>query len=307
MDRKKIVMFGSFVADLTGVAEHLPKAGETVFGESFKIGPGGKGSNQTVAAHRAGADIKLITKLGDDLFGKVALDFYKENGISTDYLIVDEKEDTGIALICVDKQVGQNQILVVPAACTTFNDADMERIKPLIEGADYLLLQFEVNMDALEKAIDIAKAAGVKIVLNPAPARKVPQELLAKTDIVTPNEIEAETLTGVPVPDEAGAKKAAEVLHSWGISDVIITMGSSGVFASDGKNSRMVPAYKVDAIDTTGAGDAFNGGFVTALAEGKDIFEASEFGNALASLSVQKFGTAPSMPQRAEIDERFGR
>ncbi len=303
MDKKKIVMFGSYVADLTGVAEHLPKAGETVFGETFKIGPGGKGSNQTVAAHRAGADIKIITKLGHDVFGDLALSFYKEDGISADNILMDDSMGTGIALICVDEGTGQNQILVVPAACTNFTDADIEKIRPVIEEADILLVQFEVNMDALEKVIDIAKAAGVMVVLNPAPARKVPVELLRKTDIVTPNEVEAETLTGVPVPDEAGARKAADVFHSWGIAGVVITMGKNGVFASDGKNSKMVPAYTVNAIDTTGAGDAFTGGFVTALAEGKDIFEASVFGNALASLSVQKFGTAPSMPTRAEIDE----
>lgn len=307
MEHKKIVMFGSYVADLTGVAEHLPMAGETVFGEKFKIGPGGKGSNQGVAAHRAGADVKIITKLGHDVFGELALNFYKENGISTEYILMDEEMGTGIALICVDQKTKQNQILVVPAACTNFTPENMEKIRPYIVEADILLVQFEVNMDALEQAITMAKDAGVTVVLNPAPARKVPRELLAKVDYITPNEVEAETLTGVAVKDEAGAQRAAEVFHSWGISGVVITMGKNGVYASDGTTAKMVPAYQVECVDTTGAGDAFNGGFVTALSEGKNLFEASVFGNALASLAVQKFGTAPSMPQRKDIDRVLGK
>lgn len=300
---KKIVMFGSYVADLTGTAEHLPKAGETVFGEMFKIGPGGKGSNQAVAAHRAGADITIVTKLGHDVFGDLARDFYAEEKISMDYVLSDPEKGTGIALICVDQVAGQNQILVVPGACTHFTEEDIETMHPAIEEADILLVQFEVNMDALERVIDIAKEAGVQIVLNPAPARKVSREFLAKVDVITPNEVEAGILTGMEVVTAEDAEKAADIFHSWGIPTVLVTMGKQGVFVSTGEEKRMVPARIVEAIDTTGAGDAFNGGFVTALAEEKDVFAAAEFGNALASLSVQKFGTAPSMPVRTEIDK----
>lgn len=300
---KKIVMFGSYVADLTGTAEHLPKAGETVFGEMFKIGPGGKGSNQGVAAHRAGADITFVTKLGHDVFGDLAREFYTQENISMDYVLSDDEKGTGIALICVDQVSGQNQILVVPGACTNFTDADIEAMRPAIEGADILLVQFEVNMDALERVIDIARAAGVMVVLNPAPARKVSREFLAKADIVTPNEVEAGILAGLEVITADDAKKAADVFHGWGIPTVLITMGKQGVFVSTGQEYRMVPARVVEAVDTTGAGDAFNGGFVTALSEGKDVFSAVEFGNALASLAVQKFGTAPAMPAREEIDK----
>ncbi len=306
MEKKKIVMFGSYVADLTGRAEHLPKAAETVFGEEFQIGPGGKGSNQAVAAHRAGADITIITKIGKDVFGQLATDFYGKENISTDYVLVDEEKGTGVALICVDAQTGQNQILVIPGACTNFTQADIEIIHSALKDADILLAQFEVNMDALEQVIGIAKEEGVSIVLNPAPAREISREVLKMVDIITPNEVEAQALTGVPVPDEAGAKQAADVFHSWGIEAVIITMGKNGVFVSGPQGTRMVPARVVEAVDTTGAGDAFNGGFVTGIAEGMDLFTAVEFGNVVASLSVQKFGTAPSMPMRKEIDQIFG-
>lgn len=301
--KKKIVMFGSYVADLTGTADHLPRAGETVFGERFKIGPGGKGSNQAVAAHRAGADIVLATKLGKDVFGDLARDFYAQERIAAEYVLTDDEKGTGIALICVDEVSKQNQILVVPGACMNFTDADIETLQPAIEAADILLVQFEVNMDALEKAVDIARAAGVTIVLNPAPARKVSREFICKADVVTPNEVEAAALTGIPVENASDAQKAADIFHSWGIPKVVITLGKQGVFASATDEHRMVPARIVEAVDTTGAGDAFNGGFVTALSEGKDLFEAVEFGNALASLAVQKFGTAPSMPMRGEIDK----
>ena len=301
--KKKIVMFGSYVADLTGTAEHLPRAGETVFGELFKIGPGGKGSNQAVAAHRAGADIILATKLGKDVFGDLARDFYTQEDIAADYVLTDDEKGTGIALICVDQVSKQNQILVVPGACTNFTDADIETLRPAIEAADILLVQFEVTMDALERVMDIARTAGVMVVLNPAPARKVSREFICKADIVTPNEVEAAALTGVSVGDAADAEKAAAVFHEWGIPQVVITMGRRGVVASTPDESRMVRARAVEAVDTTGAGDAFNGGFVPALSEGKDLFEAVEFGNALASLAVQKFGTAPSMPMRSEIEK----
>ena len=229
--KKKIVMFGSYVADLTGTADHLPRAGETVFGERFKIGPGGKGSNQAVAAHRAGADIVLVTKLGKDVFGDLARDFYAQERIAAEYVLTDDEKGTGIALICVDEVSKQNQILVVPGACMNFTDADIETLRPAIEAADILLVQFEVNMDALEKAVDIARAAGVTIVLNPAPARKVSREFICKADIVTPNEVEAAALTGIPVENASDAQKAADIFHSWGIPKGVITLGKQGVFA----------------------------------------------------------------------------
>ena len=299
---KPIVVFGSFVVDLTSRSNGLPVPGQTILGASFKMGPGGKGSNQAVAAHRAGADVTLVTKVGKDVFGKVALDFYKSEGMNTDYILEDESRETGVALILVDEVSAQNEIVVVPAACANITMEEVERCRTLIENASIVLLQHEINFDAQYKVIDIAHQAGVKIVLNPAPATEVPEEILRKIDTVTPNETEAQVLTGVEVKTIEDAERAAKVFLEKGVKNVVITMGSLGAFATDGKRSELVPRLNVNAIDTTGAGDAFNGGFVMALSEGRDLFEALRYGNATGALSVTRLGTAPAMPARAEID-----
>lgn len=299
---KPIVVFGSFVVDLTGRSNGLPVPGQTILGSSFKMGPGGKGSNQAVAAHRAGANVTLVTKVGKDVFGKVATDFYTAEGMNTDYILIDEKKETGVALIMVDEVSAQNEIVVIPAACSNITPEDVEKCRPLIEGAAYILLQHEINFDAQYKVIDIAAAAGVKVVLNPAPACEIPADVLKKIDIVTPNETEAQVLTGVEVKTQADAERAAQVFFEKGVKNVVITMGALGAFASDGVKSELLPRLKVNAIDSTGAGDAFNGGFLMALSEGKDLFTALRYGNATGALSVTKLGTAPAMPTRAEID-----
>ena len=299
---KPIVVFGSFVVDLTSRSQGLPVPGQTILGSSFKMGPGGKGSNQAVAAHRAGANVTLVTKVGKDVFGRVAMDFYKAEGMNTDYILEDENRETGVALIMVDEVSAQNEIVVVSGACGNITDADVEKCRPLIENASILLLQHEINFDAQYKVIDIAHKAGVKIVLNPAPATEVPEEILAKIDTVTPNETEAQVLTGVEVKTLEDAQKAARVFLDKGVKNVVITMGSLGAFATDGEKSELVPRLSVNAIDTTGAGDAFNGGFVMALSEGRNLFEALRYGNATGALSVTKLGTAPAMPMRSEID-----
>ena len=303
---KKVVVFGSFVVDLTSFSGALPLPGQTILGRAFKMGAGGKGSNQAVAAHRAGADVTLITKIGKDVFGRVALDFYQMEGMDTRYILEDESRETGIALIMVDEVSAQNEIVVVSGACGHLTPEDVERVRPVIEGADVLLLQLEVNFDALERVIDIARAAGTTIVLNPAPAAELPDEVLRKIDIVTPNETEAQALTGVKIETEADALRAARVFHEKGIGRVVITLGSMGAFATDGERHELVPRIQVNAIDTTGAGDAFSGGFAMALAEGKDLFSALRYGNVAGALAVTKVGTAPAMPTRAEIDDLFG-
>lgn len=299
---KPIVVFGSFVVDLTSRSQGLPVPGQTILGSSFKLGPGGKGSNQAVAAHRAGADITLVTKVGKDVFGKVATDFYKGEGMNVDYILEDDARETGVALILVDEKSAQNEIVVVPAACANISMDEVEKCRSLIEGADILLLQHEINFDAQYKVIDIAYEAGVKIVLNPAPACEVPEDVLKKLYCVTPNETEAQVLTGVEVKTLEDAQKAAKVFLDKGVKNVVITMGALGAFATDGEKSELVPRLSVNAVDTTGAGDAFNGGFVMALSEGKDLFSALRYGNATGALSVTKLGTAPAMPMRAEID-----
>ena len=298
---KPIVVFGSFVVDLTSRSQGLPVPGQTILGVSFKMGPGGKGSNQAVAAHRAGANVTLVTKVGKDVFGKVALDFYRSEGMNTDYILQDEQRETGVALIMVDEISAQNEIVVVSGACGNITDADVERCRPLIEGASILLLQHEINFDAQYRVIDIAHRAGVRIVLNPAPATAIPDDVLRRIDTVTPNETEAQVLTGVEVKTLEDARRAAQVFLDKGVKNVVITMGALGAFATDGVRSELLPRLNVNAIDTTGAGDAFNGGFVMALSEGRDLFEALRYGNATGALSVTRLGTAPAMPSDAGV------
>lgn len=301
--KKKIVCFGSFVADLTGRAQHLPKPAETVMGTSFKVGPGGKGSNQAIAAKRAGADIDFITKVGDDVFGRMALDTFRQEGFDLPCILVDDTAQTGAALIAVDEVTAQNQILVVIGACGAIADEEVDSVASVIAGGDIFLAQFETNMSALQRAMDIAKKNGALVVLNTAPVQPMPEGLLSKVDIVTPNEVEASYLTGIEVTDAESAHKAALAFVEMGAKAVVITLGSQGAYVYDGQKGALVPPYMVKAVDTTGAGDAFNGGLVAALSEGKDLFEAASFAAAVAALSVTRQGTAPAMPYEHEVRE----
>lgn len=299
---KKVTVFGSFVVDLMGRTPHLPVPGETVKGTVFKLGPGGKGFNQGVAAHKAGADVSMVTKLGTDTFANVALDTMRGLNMDTKYVFQTKDAETGAALIMVDEKSSQNEIVVVIGACNTITDQEVESLTDLLDQSDYLLTQLETNVSAVEKVVDIAKKKGVKVILNTAPVQPISDELLSKIDLITPNEVEAETLTGIPVTDEENASKAADWFFAKGVKEVLITLGGRGVYVATKEKRGIIPAFKVDAIDTTGAGDAFNGGLVTALAEDKDIWESVLFASALAALSVQKIGTTPAMPTREEID-----
>ena len=308
---KKILVLGSFVVDLTSRTQKFPIPGETVIGSTFALGPGGKGSNQAVAAHRAGADVTLATKVGRDVFSNVAKSFYASEGMNTGLLFEDDEKETGTALIMVNEKENQNMILVVSGACGNITDADMEKVSVHIRSAEILLLQLEINLDAIEKAIHMAHANGTKVILNPAPAQALPDALLQMTDIVTPNESEAGVLTGIRVESFEDARKAAGVFLEKGVKGVIITMGSRGAFVTDGNREERIGQISVDVVDTTGAGDAFSGGFAMALAEGKDIFEAARYGNVTGALAVTKFGTAPAMPYRKDIlalyEKTYGR
>ena len=300
---KRVLVFGSYVTDLCGRANQFPKAGETVKGHYFKHGPGGKGSNQAVAAKRADADLVFITKLGDDFFGKQALEFYQAEGISTDNILIDSEAATGAALIIVDETTSQNQIVVIGGACENFTDADMPIILKQIEQADILLIQLETNMEPIRAALKHAKNHGLLTVLNPAPAQTIDAELYHFVDIITPNETEAEILTGINVTDKNSAQKAAHGLLDKGVKKVIITLGEQGAFACDNNSQRMFGAVSFGpVIDTTGAGDAFSGGLAAALADGLDFFEAVEYAGVVAGISVTRHGTAPAMPYRSEIE-----
>lgn len=300
--KSKITVFGSFVVDLMARTPSLPIPGETVKGSMFKMGAGGKGFNQCVAAHKAGADVIMCTKLGRDTFADVALNTMAQLNMPKDYIFTDNDLATGIALILVDENSAQNEIVIVSGACGNITDADIAKVTPRILESEYVLLQLEVNQDANEKVAKIAKDAGVKVIVNTAPYQPVTDSFLAGSYLVTPNEVEAELMTGVHVEDLASASKAAAVFRAKGVENVLITLGGKGVFVSSEGREEIIPAYHVDAVDTTGAGDAFNGGLLAALAEGKPLWEAAAFANALAALSVQKLGTTPSMPLREEID-----
>jgi len=300
---KKIVVLGSFIVDLMGRAPHLPSPGETVRGTYFKMGPGGKGSNQCVAAKRAGGNVTMITKIGNDDLGKIAIQNFERENIDTKFVFTSEEFPTGTALILVDEVTGQNSILVNSGACENITETEISSFQNEIASASIFLTQLETNLDSVEKSIDIAWEHGVKVVLNPAPIVDFNEEILKKVFVLTPNEHEAAAISGVPVNTIVDARRAAKIIQDKGVANVIITLGIQGSLVVTPDQERIIPCLKVKALDTTGAGDAYSGGLVVALSEGKDIFEAAEFANVVASLSVTKIGTAVSMPYRDEIDK----
>lgn len=299
----KVTVFGSFVVDLMGRTPHLPVPGETVKGSMFKMGPGGKGFNQGVAAHKAGADVTMVTKLGKDSFANVALDAMKELNMKQDYVFVTEEAETGCALILVDENTSQNEIVVLLGACNTITDDEVDSLTNILKDSEYLLTQLETNVSATNRVIDIAHKNHTKVILNTAPVQPIEDEVLKKVYLITPNEVEAEILTGIPVDSKENADKAADWFFEKGVENVLITLGGRGVYIATDEKRAIIPAYHVEAIDTTGAGDAFNGGLVAALAEGKNLWEAARFANALAAIAVQRLGTTPAMPTREEIEQ----
>lgn len=303
---KNILVFGSYVTDLSARSKGFPRAGETIRGNNFHMGPGGKGSNQAVAALRAGGNVTFITKLGDDVLGRQALDFYAAEGLDIGNVLVDPNAQTGAALIMVDEQTGQNQIVVAGGACVTITDDETRAVLALVEKAGLLLVQLETNLEPVFTLLRHAHACGVPAVLNPAPVSALDEDILRCVDIITPNESEAESLTGVPVTDEASARAAAQKLHASGVARVVVTLGKQGCFASDGTNGQFFPIVDCGPpVDSTGAGDAFTGGLVAALARGMGFFEAVLYGSCTSGLAVTRPGTAPAMPCREEIERIY--
>ena len=287
---KKTVVFGSFVVDLMGRTPHLPAAGETVKGTVFKMGPGGKGFNQGVAAHKAGADVTMVTKLGRDTFADIALNTMKELGMKQDRILYSDDTETGCALIMVDENTSQNEIVVILGSCNTISDAEVDSLEDLLDGCEYMLTQLETNVSSVERIVDIACKKGVKVILNTAPVQPISDELLGKVDLITPNEVEAEILTGVKVDSEEAADKAAEWFFGKGVKRVLITLGGRGVYINTGDKKGIIPAYKVNAIDTTGAGDSFNSGFLYGKLNGYSLEESCKIGNWVASKAIEGFG-----------------
>ena len=298
----RVVILGVFVADTAYRAPRQPKMGETILGRSFVLGPGGKGSNQAVAAAMAGAETHFISRLGRDAFADIALATWARAGV---HPAVSQHADsyTGAAYIFIEDGTGNNAIIISPGAAAEISEQDVDRNAGLIGGAQVFVTQLEQPIPVAFHALKLARAAGVTTILNPAPAAGLPAGMLGFCDYVTPNESEAEALTGVAVTSVEEALVAARALRAGGAGVAIITLGDKGALFHDGARTVHVPPFKAGpVVETTGAGDAFNGGFAAALSEGMDPVAAVRFGSATAGISVTRPGTAPSMPSRAEIE-----
>ena len=297
----KIIGPGSLIVDVTGFAPHLPVAGETTKGTTLRFGPGGKGSNQLTAAHRAGSEVKIISARGDDVLGQILKNHYVTEGMSEEYVDVNKNYESGSALIEIDESNAQNRIIVILGANEKVNAESVLKAEKDFADCDAVLTQFETTIDAVKQAKNLANKYGKPFILNPAPYVAIPDELLNGIDYVTPNETEVEQFTGVTVNTYDDCKKAAEILLNKGVKNVIITLGIRGAYFYNGKEEIKVPSIKVKAVETTGAGDAFNGGFATAIAEGLDVETALKFATCTAAISVTRLGSSPSMPYRHEI------
>ncbi len=303
MPDPRLTVMGSFVADLAFRAPRLPAWGETVMGSQFRLGPGGKGSNQAVAAARLGGTVTFISKLGRDPFGELARRTYKEERIDTRFVFETLDHPTGGAAVIVDDATGENAIVVVPGAGFHVTSGDIDQARDAIVRSAVFMTQLELSLDAVEYGLQVAKSLGVPTILNPAPALSLPDRIYPFCDYITPNETEAAILAQQPVTDRRSAERVAEILLSRGAGNVVVTLGAQGALVKTAKVTQHVPA--IDAgpvVETTGAGDAFNGGFAVALAEGLDIVAATRFGCAVAGISVTRHGTATSMPKRSEVD-----
>lgn len=301
----KIIGPGSLNVDITGYAPHLPIGGETTKGTTLRFSPGGKGSNQMTAAHRAGADVKLIGRRGNDVLGSILKDFYAVEGMSEQYILSTAKEETGSALIEIDERDAQNRIIVIPAANDHVGREDVLAAERDFADADAVLTQFETTVEAVFAAKELAKKYGKPFILNPAPYIDVDKKIFDGVDFITPNESEAEQFTGIKIETAEDCKRAAKIFFDMGVKNVIITLGVRGAYFSDGKREITVPALKMKAVETTGAGDAFNGGFTTTIAEGMDVETALRFATCTSAISVTRLGAASSMPRREEIDDLF--
>lgn len=295
MSNRKILVIGSSNTDMTIKGNRLPVPGETVLGGEFKMGQGGKGANQAVAAKRLGGDVTFICKIGNDLFGKESLASYRKDGIDTSW-VLRSSLPSGVALIMVDGK-GENCISVAPGANGDFSSEDIESVADVIRESAFLILQLEIPVPAVMKAAEIAHNAGVYVILNPAPAVSLPESLLANVDLITPNQTETEILTGISDDIE----KAVRRLSDLGVKNIVMTMGSRGSAIYQNGRCTLVEACKVDAIDATAAGDTFCGALCVALSEGLDLVNAARFATRASALTVQKVGAQESIPFRRDI------
>jgi ribokinase len=299
---KKIVVIGSSNTDMIVQAPHLPRPGETILGGTFNTAAGGKGANQAVSGARAGGNVSFVARVGKDMFGDQALQGLRAEGIDTRYVVTDPEAPSGVALIMVDDR-GENSIAVASGANGHLSVDDVTAAQTLIEGADIVLMQLEVPLATVEAAAQLASNKQVPVILNPAPAQHLSDTLLQQVNLLTPNETEAQILTGIEVHNENTANQAARALIDKGVDSVIITLGAAGAYVYANDFTGMIAGFKVHPVDTTAAGDTFNGTLAVALAEGTPLPEAIRFAHAAAALSVTRLGAQPSAPARQAIEK----
>ncbi|HET9088358.1 MAG TPA: ribokinase [Acidobacteriaceae bacterium] len=303
MSFQPIVIMGVFAMDLAFRTPVMPAWGETLRGTDFRMGPGGKGSNQAVAAARLGGDVYFISKVGSDNFGALARQTHRSEGVHADFLFEFSGNSTGAALIVVDEARGENAIIVVPGAADQLSVQEIDMAEDRISSAACFMTQLELPLPLVEHGLKVARRHGVPTILNPAPGCALPDTILKMCDYLTPNESEATALTGLPVQTWEQAERAAEVLLARGVRNVVITLGDRGALVKSATLTARVDAFQAGKVlETTGAGDALNAGFAIGLAEGMDVVRAVRFGCATAGISVTRPGTAPSMPRRSEVD-----
>lgn len=307
MTIKPITIMGIFVADVTFRTHSMPVWGQTVLGTGFMLGPGGKGSNQAVSAARLGREVRFISKIGKDAFGRMAEETWSAANVDMRFVVRSAEHSTGAAAIIVDDTKGENAIIVTPGAANALTLEEINAAREELRGSAVFLTQLELPLHTVEHALKLARELGVTTILNPAPACALSGSLLTFCDYLTPNETEAEELTGRKIVTLEDAEAAADLLLPRGVGTVILTLGARGALVKNSQLTQHVPAFQAGAVvDTAGAGDAFNGGFAVGLAEGLGIVEAVQMGCAVAGISVTRPGTAPSMPTRAEVDALLG-
>jgi len=297
-----ILIIGSFMMDLVVRTPRVPKNGETIIGTSFNRFPGGKGANQAVAASRLGGQVTMVGKVGNDTFGDEMIEALLSNHVETSNILRDDTYSTGIGSITLDER-GNNRIIVVPGANLKFTLSELQEVEELIKNADILLVQFEMDDKVIERAVSIADFYGVPVMVNPAPAHKVSDEFLSKITYLTPNETEAEILTGIKVQDMEGAKRAGRILIEKGVDNVIMTLAEKGALLLTETESTHIPGFQVIPKDTVAAGDAFNGALAVQITKGISLVEGIMFANAAGALTVTKEGAIPSLPKEKEVKE----
>lgn len=299
--KSNIVVIGSSNTDMVVMTTHFPAPGETILGGEFLMNAGGKGANQAVAAARSGGEVAFIGKVGNDIFGKTSIGNIKKEGIDVSGISTDPGAASGVAQIIVDKK-GENSIVVAPGANQKLNREDIDNADDQIRQADILLMQLEIPVDTILYAAKKAHKLGKKVILNPAPATPLPDELFECLYMITPNESETEMLTGIKVTDQLSADEAAKALKNRGVKNVIITMGSKGAYVYTDELKQIVAGFKVEAVDTTAAGDCFNGALAVGLGRGMDMIGSVRYANRAASIAVTRAGAQVSLPNRKEIE-----